>query len=130
MQMIGLPEDGLVSSHSLQARLTNESGRQQDFQGSIDGGNADPMTFRQEHITDLFYGWMSLPLDQRTPDEFSLRCLLKFLLLQELLQLLAGFHPDPIIGYIDRTILLCYEVLSYEKAPIVSCNGDYLVWLR
>src|SRR5215471_16118930 len=92
MQVIRLADEWLVSRHSAQFGLTDESGLQQEFNRPVNRRKPDPVPLRQQVVADFFNRRMPLRLEKRGPDEGSLRRLLKFPFGKELLELFALCH--------------------------------------
>src|SRR5262249_14585210 len=83
VQMIRLADDRFVVRHAAEFRLPYESRRQQDFQGSINGGESDAMAAGQQTVADLLYGRVAFRFQQRAPDERPLRRLFEVLLCEQ-----------------------------------------------
>ena len=76
MQMIGLIDDRFIARHTMQLRLPDEAGRQEDLDRPVDRCQADAVAFREKRVTDFFDGRMAFGFKQYAPDKRPLGGLL------------------------------------------------------
>src|SRR5262249_17446449 len=92
VNMVRLIDDRLITGHSTEFRLPDQTGGEQYLESSIDRRQPDAMALLQKEVANFFDGRMALRFAERSPYQLTLRCLLELLAFKQFLELFALCH--------------------------------------